>query len=502
MRVMMVGINHRTAGVDLRERLSLSGERLAETIDEFRRQYPQTEMVLLSTCNRTEMYIARPSHEKPTTDDLQAFLAALGGVETQALTEVLVQAENDAAVGHLFRVASGLESMVLGEPQVLGQVKRAYKDAVSRSAVGPTLHQVFQQAITIAKRVRTTTGIGEGRVSVGSVAVDFAKRIFERFDDKTIVGIGAGELAKPMLRHLIALNPAKLLLTNRSLDKAHAVAQRLNLTTNAVEVRAFDQLDSLLVEADVILTCTGSAEPIITAKRFKPLLKARRQRPLFVIDIAVPRDVEPAVGRLRNVYIYNIDDLQRVVEQTYDQRSDQALACEALLDDAVRACISQIQNQDIGQLIRLLKRRLQDLGHAEQQRTLRKLEAIKHEDIADAIPRIVEEHTHRLINKILHLPLSQLDHRQAESGLGFYAAALRRLFDLGEQTDTVHEEVELKMVGDESTPPQESENDTPKDKPIARLTSQSIDLESNNVDSAEQAQNKDAGNIKPRRTGT
>jgi glutamyl-tRNA reductase len=415
--------------------LALDAHRLTEAINTFRQLYPAVELVVLSTCNRTELYIARPPLQQPSTDQVAAFLATLGSLDPAELANSLVVKENHDAVAHLFRVATGLESMVIGEPQVLGQVKRAYETANTHGTVGAVLHKVFQQAIGAAKRVRTETGIDAGRVSVGSAAVDFAKQIFERFDDKNVVGIGAGEMAKPMLQHFKQLAPAALWLTNRTPQRAQRLADSLGLAPPRGGARPFESLDDLLVSADIVLTSTGATEPIVTAQRFKPLLRRRRQRPLFLIDIAVPRDIDPAVGRFPNVYLYNIDDLQRVVEQTYTQRNEQALACEAKLADAVKACISEVQHRDVGQMIRALRQRLHSIGQAETQRTLRKLKAASYspDDREALLATLIDQHTHRLINKIMHLPLSQLDHRSADTSLGFYAAALRRLFDLSDE---------------------------------------------------------------------
>ncbi len=430
MHVMMLGINHRTAGVELRERLAISGTQLDSVVEQLRERFPAAEVVILSTCNRTELYIARPSRAAPSVDQVKAYLIEMSGLDPEVVGGALVDLRNEQAVNHVFRVACGLESMVLGEPQVLGQVKRAYEAAHGRGVVGPVLHQVFQRAIRVAKRVRTQTGIASGRVSIGSVAVDFAKQIFERFDDKTIVGIGAGELAKPMLGYLKRLRPAKLWVANRSPDKAQVIASKLGLGGEAGGARPYEELDELLVEADIVLTSTGASQPIVTAERFKPVWRRRRHRPLFMIDTAVPRDVEPAVGEFENVYLYNLDDLQRVVERTHGRREGLVEVCEAMLTEAVSSCMSQVQNRDIGQLVSALRKHLHDIGLAEQQRTMRKLAAGGAEGLTH---ELIEEHTQRLINKVLHLPLSQLDSRKPASSLGFYAAALRELFGLDQQ---------------------------------------------------------------------
>ncbi|MFW6060325.1 MAG: glutamyl-tRNA reductase [Phycisphaeraceae bacterium] len=435
MRIGLLGLNHRTAPIELRERVAMSEDALGALHEEMGRRFPTAEHVVLSTCNRIECYVARPSDDPPTIDALRALLAECAGVPTSELTAASIHREQEEALRHLFRVAAGLDSMVLGEPQVLGQVKRAYDLAVAHDSVGPVLHRVFQDALAAAKRVRTDTGIGSARVSVGSVAVDFARQVFEDFTDKTILGIGAGEMAKTTLRHLLDLQPRRLWLTNRSPQRAAELASALGLAGAAGGARHWEELDELLVEADVVLTSTGSEQPIVTPERFKPIAKRRRHRPLFIIDIAVPRDVAPAVGTARNVYLYNIDDLQTVMDAGADQRREQSAACEAQLNEAASACMHQVRYRDVGHLIRQLRQRLHDLGALEQQRTQRKLRQVADPETAEAINDLLDEHTRRLVNKILHLPLSQLDPKNGEldAPLGFYAAALRRLFDLDER---------------------------------------------------------------------
>ena len=441
MRILMLSISHRTASVELREKLAFSGERLDAAVDALRRLHPLSEAVLLSTCNRTELYIARPEHDAPRFEQLDDFLAGFCAVPLPEVVAAAVHREQDQAVAHLFRVATGLDSMVLGEPQILGQVKRAYEHGMSRQSVGPVLHRVFQQAITIAKHARSATGIDEGRVSVGSVAVDFASQIFDHFNDKVMVAIGAGEMAKLTLKHLKALKPAKLWLTNRTQARAAALAEQLGLTGGggmSVGIRPFEELDELLVEADVVVTSTGATQPIITAARMRPLVKRRRSRPIIIIDIAVPRDVDAGVGGLSNVYLYNIDDLQRVVMKTHETRSSLVEQCEAMVFDAVRACLASIQHRDVGHLIKALREKFHGLAATERERTLKKLAATPMDDLAPTVKAALEEHDHRLLNKILHMPLSQLNQKDPNAPMGFFAAALRQLFNLEDESAGVN----------------------------------------------------------------
>lgn len=427
--ILMIGVNHRTARLELRERLALEGDRLDAAYERLGQMFADTERVIVHTCNRTELYIARPAYTPPTAEQVIEFLSGFCGVDRAALQAASIHHENEQAVGHLFRVAAGLDSMVLGERQVLGQIKRAYEDAHGRGVVGAVLHKIFQTAISTARRVRHETGIDSGRVSVGSVAVDFARQIFDRFDDKTVVGIGAGEMAKLTLRHLEGLSPEKLWLVNRTPQRAAAMARSIGLDASRGGPRAFDDLGQLLIEADIVLTSTSATSPIITAQRCHLLMRSRRNRPLFIIDLALPRDVEPSVGSMRNVYLFNLDDLQRVVSGTYAQQADEVEHCQSLLNEAVGVCLHEVRHRDAGQLIKQLRERLHEMGAIEQQRTLRKLEVAEPRDAA----KIVEEHSRRLINKILHLPLSAMDPRDRGAPLSFYAAALRKLFYLDEQ---------------------------------------------------------------------
>lgn len=422
----MLGLSHRSAAVELREKLAQTPQSAHDLLAALKQRFPRCEAALLDTCNRVELYLARPVHEPPSVEDLRDFLAQASGVGSQELATALVHREQEQAIVQLFRVCAGLDSMVLGETQILGQVKRAYERSRAAGTVGPVLHTVMQEALATGKSVRTQTGIDAGRLSVGSAAVEFARRVFERFDDKTVLAIGAGEMAKVTLRHLMPLRPRRLFLTNRTESRAAALAQLLQLDPQRGGVRPYEALDALLLEADAVISSTGSADPILTAKRMTPIVQRRRGRPLVLIDIALPRDVEPAVASLRNVFLYNLDDLQSLVQTTLGSRKAEVEQAEQLVRRAAGECLSHLQHRDVGQLVRALRSKLTAIGEQERQRTLRKLAAADH---AQA-PAILEEHTHRLINKILHLPLTALDHRRAEVPLGFYAAALRKLFEL------------------------------------------------------------------------
>lgn len=420
MHLLCVGLSHQTAPVALREKVAFNDAAAEAALRDLQNLFPGAEIALLSTCNRTEFYIARPLHAHPRVEEIIGYVADARGVTMDQLAEVIVHNDNERTVRHLMRVAGGLESMVLGEYQILAQVKHAYDLAQRCGTVGKVLHKVFQSALATAKRVRNETRIGAGRTSVSSAAVDFARHLFHRFDDKTLLCIGAGKMTELTLQHFLELRPKGVMICNRSMDKARLLAEQYH--GEAVE---YAQLDDHLVAADLVITSTGSQEPIVTAAQFKGLLKRRRFRPLIIIDIAVPRDFEAEVGDLANVYLYNLDDLQRAIAEGMSQRSGEVAACELIIEQAVAECYDSVQSVDFADLIRQLRHQLQEIGEMEAGRTLNKLRTA---DPAE-YERIVAEHTNRLINKILHRPLSELG-RSGSTQAAMYATALRRVFEL------------------------------------------------------------------------
>ncbi|MEO1237291.1 MAG: glutamyl-tRNA reductase [Planctomycetota bacterium] len=452
MRIVLVGLNHRTAPVELREAMAVGKERLPEVLAAFRAAFGGgVECVLLSTCNRTELYVARPAESEPDAQALRGFWAEQTGAELSAVTASSIHREQGPAVHHLFRVTAGLDAMAVGETQVLGQVRRAYEAAQAAGTVGPTLHRVFQEALRSTRRAHAESGVDGLRQSVSSMAVEFAGNLFESFGDKTVAGLGAGEITKVTLRRMLEKKPAKTWVVNRTAGAAAALAEGLGLSGGGGGptvgnrglrelpggARAWEELDEVLVEADVVLTGTASSEPVITAERFRPLVKRRRNRPLFLIDLALPRDVEPAVGALPNVYLYDLDDLNAALAESPGRR-EKIERCEALVRESANRCVGAGQHQDLGVLVRQLRGKLMAIGEEEKRRTQQKLDRAHRDRDYDRIESLLDEHTHRMINKVLHMPLSQIRKRGGEDGadqageasLGFYAAALRRLFEL------------------------------------------------------------------------
>src|SRR5688572_25188948 len=315
-RLLLLGLNHTTAPLEVREKLAFDAKQCRHALAAFRAKFEQCEAVLLSTCNRVELYIGRSAHAHPTVEEMVNFLAEFHGIDTAVFRAHLYHKKDREVVEHLFTVGSSLDSMVLGETQILGQVRDAYELSRQLESVGPLLNPLFQRAIGVGKQVMHETTLAEGRLSVASAAVDYARRIFETFTDKTVLCIGAGKMATLALQGFVGLRPRHLLVCNRDPAKAQALAQKFN-----GEPVPYERLEDHLVAADIVVTSTGSAHPIITRQQFAKVLRRRRYRTSFLIDIAVPRDVEASVGELEHVYLYNLDDLQQVVQATQASRA-------------------------------------------------------------------------------------------------------------------------------------------------------------------------------------
>lgn len=421
MRVLLLGCNHRTADVSVRERLAFGPKERGYALQAFRESWPGAEAVLLSTCNRSELYVARPLHKMPRVSDLIEFLGKFSQTPTHQFVSSLYHYEDSDALRHLFRVVSSLDSLVVGESQIIKQAKDALDAAVGAGTAGKVFQNAFQMALSCAKQVHTQTGIGAGKVSVGSVAVDYALRIFSRLDDKNILMIGAGEMGQLTLQYLLQFKPARVTITNRTRSRAEGLAEPIN-----AQVGDFENLSNLIVAADVVISCTGSPEPLLAAADFAPIPAKRRYKPLLIIDIAVPRDFDPAVATGRNVYLCNVDDLHEAVEQTIEGRRQQIRLSEAMIDQAVNQLLDkQSQQRDLGPTIHALEQKFRDLGHQELAWMLPKLTGDKDRDT-----ELIKQFHHRLLSKLMHHPLKALTQTASNGSLGLYAQVLREIFDL------------------------------------------------------------------------
>jgi glutamyl-tRNA reductase len=414
--MLSLGVDHRSAPTAVREALAFEGERHQRGLDVLKAGAPAAEFVLLSTCNRVEVYSAAET-DPPDAEALAGILARFHDVPVAMLNGHLVARHDEAAVGHLFRVAAGLESLVPGEGQILGQVRDAYKRASDCQAVGPILHHVFQRALRLGKRVREETGLDRGKCSVASVAVDVARAVFDRFEDKAVLVIGTGAMGELTLQHLAALRPGVLLVTNRDSTRAHAVAARWG-----GRVIPFDGLDDALAQADVVLSTTAAAEPIVTVDRYARIQQVRGNRLSLILDLAVPRDFDPRVGELEQVTLYNVDDLRAQAEQNLQGRHAQIDRARLIIEGESAACLAALhQRRHAGALLR----QLGDYAEAVLRRELDRLFAAQPE-LTEAQRTVIARTMSRLSNQLLHQPRAALCSATTAEG----AAVLRFPDDL------------------------------------------------------------------------
>lgn len=332
--------------MEVRERLAFQENVIPRALDDLSSRYG-CEAAILSTCNRVELYLGRPSPEAPLDADLVAeFLSEFHHFPAEQLQPLLYRHLNAEAVHHLFRVVASLDSLIVGEGQIAKQVHGAYEIAQSSSSAGPLLHALFQHANAVAGRVRTETGIGRGHVSVSSVAVDYVRQVFDQFDDKTILVIGAGKMGELTLRHLRQLQPRHILVTNRSPEKAETIARAWQ-----GETIPWDRLDDVLVRADIILSTTAALEPVVSLERFEKIRDQRAGRPLVILDIAVPRDFDPRIHDGEQTFLFNIDDLKRIREQTLQDRLKHVAPAEAIVEHETRKFINDWARRRNGPLI-------------------------------------------------------------------------------------------------------------------------------------------------------
>jgi glutamyl-tRNA reductase len=418
MAVVVVGLNHTTAPVAVRERLAFSDATLAEALAHFRPPEVQ-ELVLLSTCNRVEMYM-QTSDVDTSVASAVAFVAACHAVPPTQFTPHLYQLSELEAVRHLFRVAASLDSLVLGEPQILGQVKAAYLAAQAAGRTGMIFSQLFERALRVAKTIRTETGISDHAVSVGYAAVELARKIFESLQQRTVMILGAGDTAELAARHLVSQGVTSVFIANRTSERAVLLAQALQ--AKAIPWEAFPEH---LACADIVISSTSAPHPIIEPAMVREALRARRSRPMFFIDIAVPRDIDPAVNTLENVFLYDIDDLHNVVQENRRERQQEALAAEALVWQEVQQFQQWLAVRDAVPTIVALRQHAEAIRLQELEKALHKLEPLDERQ-----RRVLEALTCSIVNKLLHAPTVYLKRASPEGQVRDAVHVVRHLFNL------------------------------------------------------------------------
>ncbi len=421
--LLIVGINHRTAPVEVRERLAFRDEEMAPALSRLKLVAPSvSEAALISTCNRVEM-IAVAEHSEAAGNELIGFLAAERRVEPQLFAPAIYRLEGREAVRHLFRVGTSLDSMVVGEPQILGQLKDAYVRAAEAGTVGIVLHRAFHRAFSAAKKVRERTLIGHGTVSVSSAAINLAKQIFDSFEKKTVLLMGAGEMAEATARQLMRLGVESLLITNRTFDRAVAIARALGGT--AVP---FDSFRPYLKIADVVIGSMTANRPMLAREDIETLLPERKYRPMFLIDLGVPRNFHAGLNQLDNVYLYDIDDFAAVTDDTREEREREAQKAEAIVEIELETFWRWLSGLELVPAIKDIRANIERLREAELRRHRAWLAALPEDQRSH-----IEALSRGIINKILHQILSEL---RRNNGVveGIYAADVARRLLGGELT--------------------------------------------------------------------
>jgi glutamyl-tRNA reductase len=423
VHLFLLGVSHRTAPVDLRERLDFSSRDLGAAVEAVAARPSMAESVVLSTCNRSEIYVASEDPAR-ARDELVTFLSDYHHVPAHAFQPHLFALENSAAVAHLFRVAAGLDSLVVGEPQILGQVKDAYQSATNKRCVGPVLRHVFQWSFGVGKRVRTETALGEGAVSVSFAAVALARKIFGRLQGRHVLVVGAGEISSLTAQHLRAHGVGDIVITSRT----HAHAETLAAEVGGMAV-PWEGMIAALGSAEIVITATGSPRPIITRTQLEAVQGRRaRSNPLFIIDVAVPRDVDSAVGDIEQVFLYNIDDLQSIVEENLSRRAAEVERAESIVNEEVTRFMAWQRSRSAVPTVVALRQRFESIRRSELQRLEGKLGALS----PDARAR-VDEVTRLIVEKLLLEPTEQLKALPDEETQAAYTEAVNRLFKLQDE---------------------------------------------------------------------
>jgi glutamyl-tRNA reductase len=417
--LILVGVNHKTTPVEIREKLAFTKGKIEESVDLLSNFPDIIEHTILSTCNRVEIY-ARANYQNSAIQSIKQFICDFHGLSAVQLEEHFYSYSNEAAIEHLFRVSSSLDSMILGEAQILGQVKDAYSLAKDLRSTGLVLNQLFEKAFSVAKKVREETGIAERSVSISSAAVELAQKIFDDLENHTVMLVGTGEMAELAAKHLISYGVKTVYVTSRTYERAANLARTLN--GSALDFEAFK---NELYRADIVITSTSASNFIITKDMVEKAIQERKNKPIFFIDIAVPRDIEPDVNDLENVYLYDIDDLHIVVSANMKEREKEAENAMHFISQEVNKFNNWLGALDAVPTIVEIRKRVENIGNQEMERTLKKIPHLSEED-----KKIICQMKNSMINKILHKPTIKLKQKtQSEDG-HIYLKAIRHLFHL------------------------------------------------------------------------
>jgi glutamyl-tRNA reductase len=422
MKLLLAGISHKTAPVHMREKLAIGEAVLPDALHELQ-NFGASEALILSTCNRVEFIVTAPDHAEPSAV-FDRFLEAWKGSAT-AFDGHLYRLESNAAIQHLFRVAASLDSMVVGEPQILGQLKSAYSVARNEGTVGGLLEQVLTRAFTVAKRVRTETGIGQMAVSVSYAAVELARTIFSSLKGHTVMIIGSGKMGELAAKHLHRSGASRILVTNRTWERAQEMAAVFN--GQAIE---YSRFTSVLPEVDIVIASSGAPHYILHPDEMQRVIAARKNKPMFLIDIAVPRNIDPAVNDIEGVFLYDVDDLESVVNENIKERTRQAEQAETIVRDEVDRMLARLKIEEVTPTIVSLQEQLENIRATEVARALRRMPQNLNPEQQAQVTAQIEAMTKSIINKIAHGPISAIRGNAGHPDGEHIIEAVKKVFHL------------------------------------------------------------------------
>ncbi|MEN6519540.1 MAG: glutamyl-tRNA reductase [Armatimonadota bacterium] len=396
MYLVVIGLNHKTAPVAVRESLAVSDEDLPKALESLRACPSIAECCILSTCNRTEVYAV--TNQRDDEETILDFMGSCNGNPRVGIEQHIYRHRGHKAVEHLFSVASGIDSMMVGENQIIGQVKNAFCAACDCDSTKTVLNTLFQQALSVGKRARTETDISKGAFSVGYAAVELARLVFGELSGRTVLIIGAGKMGELTAKHMQAAGATSVIVANRTLSKAEKLAAALN--GRAVP---FESLPDAMTQTNIVISSTGATEPVVSREEMAKIMRGRRERPIFMIDIAVPRDIEPSVSELDNVYLYDMDDLQSIVQESVDERQKETEKVKEIVAEETRKFSAWMKTLEAVPLIKSLREKLDELKETEWQRSSAKLSHLSDKD-KETVRMMMQS----LVNKITHNPLVKI----------------------------------------------------------------------------------------------
>lgn len=422
MHILAVGLNYRTAPVEVREKFAFSEQDLPIALAQLKKTKSILECVIVATCNRTEIY-AVVDRLHMCGHFIRSFIESWFQIPTSEFNNHLYIYEDDQAIRHLFQVTSGLDSMVIGETQILGQVRQAFLMAQTEKATGTLFNTLFKQSVTMAKQAHSETSIGENAVSVSYAAVELGKRIFGKFNNKTVMIIGAGKMSELTVKHLYANGASKVIVANRTYDRAEELAKKFNGIPCSL-----DQVPELMKEVDIVISSTGSAGYVLTREQVTQLMRKRKSKTLFMIDIAVPRDLDPTINEVPNVFLYDIDDLQGIVESNIEQRRKEATKIETMIDHELGAYHQWFKTLGVSPIIRALQEKSAAVHEETMESLLKKLPDLEEREI-----KVIRKLTKSIVNQMLHDPINRVKEMAGEKHGDEAIAMFTKIFALEEQ---------------------------------------------------------------------